>query len=58
MLISQISWVIKLVIKQQVLMTQISLVIKLVLTQQALDSNFFGNQAGSNATDAGQSNFR
>jgi hypothetical protein len=39
-------------------MTQISWVIKLVLTQWALDSNFFGNQAGSNATDAGQSNFR
>jgi hypothetical protein len=54
MLISQISWVIKLVIKQQVLITQISWVIKLVLTTNAFDSNFFGNQAGSNATVVNQ----
>jgi hypothetical protein len=71
-LMTQISWVIKLVLTQWALLTQISLVIKLVLTQQTGQSNFLGNkagacgkmlirqilfQAGNETTDASNSNF-
>jgi hypothetical protein len=56
MLISQISWVIKLVIAQQVLLIQISLG-PAGYEATCKFSNFIGPYAGQNATNAGQSNF-